>query len=156
TDPAWINIEADMPRWLPGEQDYLWMTERSGEWEVELRRRDGTAARTLPHGRGRLHGVVAVDRSRREMGGRHNEDPTETELSRVAIDRGEIVALTDGRGSHGATFSKDGNAWVESMSLLDGASRQVVRGRDASILHELPSVAEDPPYLANLELTTVD
>lgn len=156
TDPAWINIDADMPRWLAGGKEFLWTSERSGEWRLELRRRDGTLVRALPHGAGRLQSVVAVDQGRREIIVQASDDPTQSHLARVSIDGGEVVALTEGPGHHGGKFSKDGNVWVESLSLADGVSRQVIRGRDASIRHELPSVAEDPPFIPKVALTTVE
>ncbi|HUN80394.1 MAG TPA: DPP IV N-terminal domain-containing protein [Phycisphaerae bacterium] len=155
TDPAWVNIRADMPRWLAGQKEFLWLTERNGPWELELRSADGMPIKKITQGPRSLYGVVAIDQARREIVVAGASDPTESQLYRVGIDRGDAVALTEGRGSHGGHFSKDCNAWIETVSLMDGTVKQVLRGRDASIRAELPSVAEDPPFQANLELTTV-
>ncbi|MEK6642969.1 MAG: DPP IV N-terminal domain-containing protein [Planctomycetota bacterium] len=155
TDAAWINLDSDMPRWLADGKEFLWTSERTGEWQLELRRADGSLVKPISQGPRKLAGVVAVDRPRREIILSASDDPTQSHLYRVSIDRGEIVALTDGRGSHGGKFSRDGNTWIEFASLLDGTSRQVVRGRDATVRHEMPSVAEDPPFIPKVQMTTV-
>lgn len=156
TDPAWINIDADMPRWLADGSQFLWTTERSGRWQIELRNRDGSLARILPTRDLQLRGVVDVDSKRREVIVAASDDPTQSHLYRIHLDTGDIVALTEGRGVHSGVFSKNGDTWVQSSSLLEGASQQVLRGRDAAILGTLPSAAEEPPFLPNLELTTVE
>jgi len=152
TDKAWINIDAWMPHWVNDNQ-FLWTTEQTGEKTLQLCNRDGSLVKTIAHGSGRLFGVASVDRARREIVISASDDPTQSQLYRVALDRGEIIALTDGRGDHGGRFSKDCNTWVETASLLSGEIHQTVRGRDASIRHELPSVAEDPPFVPSVELT---
>jgi len=155
TDPAWLNLDSDMPRWLSDGKDFLWTTERSGQWEVELRGRDGALKRTFKLPEANLYGVVAVDPTRREFVVQGSADPTQSHLYRISVDKAEVVGLTQEPGSHSGKFSKDGNAWVESASLPDGSSRQIVHGRDMMVRGELPSVAETPPFTPKVELTTV-
>src|SRR4029079_17514145 len=33
TDPAWLNLIPSCPRWLRDGSGFLWMTERTGEWQ---------------------------------------------------------------------------------------------------------------------------
>jgi dipeptidyl-peptidase 4 len=65
TDPAWINLEGDFPKWLPDGSGFLWMTEQNkgnpgslgarrdanslpGDgWHLELRSSDGARNQTL-------------------------------------------------------------------------------------------------------------
>lgn len=155
TDPAWLNLDADMPRWLAGEKEFLWTTERSGQWEIELRGRDGALKRTFKLPEAMIDGIVAMDQERREFVAQGSEDPTQSHLYRISIDKAEIVPLTQEPGSHSGKFSKDGSAWVETASLPDGSSRQFVRGRDMMVRGELPSVAETPPFAPRVELTSV-
>jgi hypothetical protein len=61
TDPAWVNIDAGMPRWLKGQNEFLWTSERTGQRELELRKGNGSLERQLPHGARLFYGVVAVD-----------------------------------------------------------------------------------------------
>lgn len=156
TDDAWINIDSDMPRWLPGGEQFLWTSERSGEWELELRRRDGSVVKTYRPGSAKLYGVVSVDGARREVVVSGSVDPTQTHLYRIALDGGEVVALTREPGSHSGKFSRDGNVWVHTASLADGTISHFVRGRDATLRGELPSGAEQPPFVPKPELTTVE
>jgi dipeptidyl-peptidase-4 len=156
TDDAWINIDADMPKWLAGGGEFLWTSERSGQWQLELRAADGALKRTYRPGAARLYGVVAVDEQRREVVVSGAEDPTQTHLYRISLDRADVALLTRGAGVHGGSFARNGGVWVESASLSDGSVQQTVRSRDAAPLRELPSVAEQPPMTPRVELTTVD
>jgi dipeptidyl-peptidase-4 len=150
-DAAWVNIDSDMPRWLSGGREFLWTSERSGRRELEVRAVDGSIRKTMGLGQTRLYGVVAVDRERREVIVRGSDDPTATQLYRLSLDSTEVVALTEARGVHGGVFSRDCNRWVHTASLADGTVRQVVRERDVSIRAELPSVAEEPPFVPKIE-----
>jgi len=154
-DPAWLNIPRGMPRWLGGGGQFLWTSERSGQWQLELHAREGSLIKTLLPGQARLYSVVAVDRARREVVVSGADNPTETQLYRLSLDTDEVVALTQGRGAHGGVFSRDCNRWVETASMVDGTVQQLVRERDVSIRAELPSVAEDPPFVPQVEWTTV-
>ncbi len=155
TDAAWLNLDADMPRWFAGGKDFLWTTERSGQWEVELRSREGAIKRTFKLPEADLYGVVAMDSARREFVVQGSADPTQSHLFRLSADKDEVVALTQGAGSHSGKFSRDGSRWVESASLPDGSVHQIVHGRDTMARGELPSVAETPPFAPHLELTRV-
>lgn len=155
TDAAWLNLDADMPRWFAGGKDFLWTTERSGQWQVELRGRDGAIKRTFKLPEADLYGVVATDSARREFVVQGSADPTQSHLYRLSADKDEIVALTQGAGSHSGKFSKDGNRWVERVSAPDGSVHQIVHGRDTMARGELPSVAETPPFAPNVELTKI-
>lgn len=155
TDAAWINIDPDMPRWLDGGREFLWTTERGGEWELELRGGGGELKRTYRPGESRMYGVVAVHGDAREVIVSGGTDPTESHLYRVALDRGEVARLTEGAGAHGGKFARDGGIWVHHASMINGEVRHVVRGRDSRALFEIPSVASDPPFVPNLELTRV-
>ncbi|RIK62865.1 MAG: peptidase [Planctomycetota bacterium] len=156
TDSAWINIDGDMPRWLAAGQEFLWTSERSGEWELELRGRDGSLKRTLRPAGARLFGVVSVQPERREVIVSGAEDPTQKHVYRVSLDTGAMTRLTEGVGVHGGHFAKDGSAWVHTASMLDGRISYELKKRDAATGRALPSSAEAPPFSANVELTTVD
>jgi len=156
TDPVWINLVGGMPRWLDSDS-FLWQTERSGHWELELRGRDGTLRHTLRSPAGtELTGVAFVDKARREVVVSASTDPTQSHLFRIAIDSGEAEQLTQQAGRHSGSFSKDGTKWFHSASMPDGSNLQVVRDRDGKPIGSLPSVAEAAGFVPNLELTTVD
>lgn len=154
TDAAWLNIDSDMPRWLAKGQEFLWTTERSGDWEVELRNRAGERLRNFKVADAPLQGVAAVDTARREFIVQASGNPTQSHLYRMSVDTGEVAALTQEPGSHTGNFARDGSIWVNSVSTPDGNVRQLVRGRDSLVRGELPSVAETPPFAPRVEWTT--
>jgi dipeptidyl-peptidase-4 len=77
TDPAWINLEGDFPKWLPDGSGFLWMTEQiqpatepeitlngvaseppTDGWRLELRGSDGSLKHTLVAGDQALNDFV--------------------------------------------------------------------------------------------------
>lgn len=156
TDPVWINLVGGMPRWIDGET-FLWQTERSGHWELELRGRDGSVRQTLRSPAGtELTSVAHVNKAKREVVVSASSNPTQSHLFRISLDSGEADQLTQQPGRHSGAFSRDGTKWVHSAELPDGSYLQVVRDREGNPIGALPSVAETPGFVPNLELTTAD
>lgn len=156
SDPVWINLVGGMPRWLDGDS-FLWQTERSGHWELELRGRDGGVRHTIRSPVGtELTGVVHVDKAKREIVVSASSIPTQSHLFRIAIESGEAEQLTQQPGRHGGAFAKNGTKWVHSAELPDGSYMQVVRDREGNPIGGLPSVSENAGFVPNLELTMAD
>ncbi len=157
TDSAWINLDRRMPHWLPDGSAFLWTTEHNGAWQLEMRDRYGTLMSRLTTPGFGFKSFLSYDERLRIVYLRGSDDPTETHLYRLAIDRAPRapIRLTNERGSHNATFSKNNEVYVHSASTMDGTNRQIVRRRDGTEIGELRSVAETPPFVPNLELTTV-
>lgn len=156
TDDAWLNLESGYPIWLAEGSQFLWMSERSGEWVLELRGRDGGLIHSYEPLAARISGVAAVDRARREAVVTVHRAPVETQLDRLSLDTGEVTALTSAPGVHRGEFSENGDTWVHTAALADGSNLRAVRRRDGRELAILPSVAEEPPFTPNVEWTSVD
>jgi len=155
TDDAWVNLDQDVPRWLPDGSAFLWTTEREGAWQLELRAKDGSPIRTLTSKDLGYRGLVALDASRRTAVVAASRNTAERHLFRVSLDDGpdaQPVALTTDPGEHDGVFSRDGSTWVHVLSSLSGEQRHTVRREDGTPLGDLRSVAEAPPFQANLEL----
>ena len=78
TDPAWINLTGDFPKWLPDGSGFLWMTEQAegsrptpapssavatlppvtDGWSLQLRNADGRVLATIVDGSQQLTGFV--------------------------------------------------------------------------------------------------
>ncbi|HWV39765.1 MAG TPA: DPP IV N-terminal domain-containing protein [Vulgatibacter sp.] len=157
-DDAWVNLDQDVPRWLPDGSGFLWTTERNGAWQLELRGRDGALVRALTPPELGYRRLVAVDAERRVAVVAASKNPTERHLYRVSLDPGpdgrqaDAVALTTDPGEHDGVFSRDGTTWVHLLSSLAGEQRHTIRRGDGAPLGEVRSVAEAPPFRANLEL----
>jgi len=153
-DEAWVNLDQDVPRWLPDGSGFLWTTERNGAWQLELRARDGSPIRALTSPELGYRGLVALDADKRTAIVAASRNPTERHLYRVSLDEGagDPVALSTDPGEHDGVFSRDGNTWVHLLSSLAGEQRHTIRRGDGAPLGEMRSVAEAPPFRANLEL----
>lgn len=154
-DPAWINIDAGMPQWLSKNGDFLWTTERNGEKQLEVRSAKGAVRKSVAPPQARLFSVAAIDRERNDVIVNGATDSKENHLYRLSLRGSEIAALTEGSGVHGGTFARSGKTWVHSMSMANGATKQQVCGRDATLRGDLPSVAEEPPFMPQVEWATV-
>ena len=156
-DQAWLNLDQQMPRWLSDGSAFLWTTERNGVWELELRSRDGRLIRRLAVPALRRGGLVAVDEEDRSVVVRAGEDPTQTHLYRVPLDASAAgpLPLSHEPGNHGAVFSKNGAVYVHRSESLTRGTAWVLHRRDGSVIGPLRSIAEEPPFVPNVELTTV-
>ena len=156
-DDAWLNLFPGMPHWLKDGRSFLWMTERGGATQLELRSRDGRLVRTLTPAEPDLRAGVDVDETRGAAYVKGGEDPTQIHLFRVPLDprRGKREQVTREPGVHGAVFSEDGHAYVETLSPLAGPPRWIVRGPDGRATGELTSKAEMSRITPRPEFTTV-
>jgi dipeptidyl-peptidase-4 len=154
---TWVNIHQDGLRWLPGGQGFLWVTERSGGPQLEARNRQGKLRRVLVPAWAGFQGLVSVDEKGEQVVYSASTDPTETHLFRLGLGSAwsEPVQLTREPGLHSAAFSRDHAVYVLTSQGLTGMPRSTVRRADGSVAGELPSVAEEPKEVPQVELTTV-
>lgn len=156
-DDAWLNIDESMPKWLPGGEAFLWTTERSGMWELELRARDGGFVRTVVPMEEGYRGFVRLSEDGKTVYYTASEEPTERHVWRVGV-RGTQARerLSRGRGMHSAVVSKDGGVVAQYEDRLDGERGWTVRAGDGRILGHIASVAEDAGFAVNVEITSVE
>lgn len=178
-DPAWINL-AIGPKWLPGGKQFLWMTEQ-GEagkvsagadtrWNLQLRNRDGSLAKTLVNDAINLDGLAGVTSGSVWVSG--GQDPRQSHLFRVPLDGSSPPAqITNGEGAFGAVLSDDENCPTRVMTAAtsDGTESWTVVTFDPSkfdaskagvpngdvIVGTLTSAAEKPLVSPKPEFTTV-
>jgi len=154
-DDAWLNVDVGAPKWLPDGSGFLWMTEASGEWTLELHGRDGKLVRMLTKAGLGLRKLVGVD----DKGALvlASADPTIDDVYRVPLDGGAPVRLTAGDGVAGqmrdSALVKHGVVAVD-IALATGGRKTVAIGPKGT--HELPSVAERPSLVPTTKLETVE
>jgi dipeptidyl-peptidase-4 len=154
-DDAWLNLDRDVPHWLPDGRSFLWTTERGGAWQLELRGADGRLERTLTPPDFGYRGLVDVDETRRTAIVRASAEPTESHLFRVPFDGAAPERLTKRPGEHDAVFAKEHGLWVHRISTKSGVEKQVVTRADGTALGEIRSVAETPAIRPRVEWTQV-
>ena len=152
-DRAWLNLMGGMPKWLADGRSFLWLTERNGARQLELRGRDGHLIRALTPAKPGLHDEVDLDEAHGTVWVRGGDDPTETQLFQVPLGGGQREFVTHEPGQHGAVFSDDRSVFVHTLSPLAGLPRWFVQSREGKMLGELRSVAETPAITPRLEFT---
>ncbi len=153
-DPAWVNLDQQVPRWLRDGCGFLWTSERAGAWQLELRAPDGALRRVLVPPEEGYQGLVSVDAVNGQVWYRASRDPRESHLWQVSLAGTERRCLTAGTpGLHDAVVAENHAVYVHLESTPSSLPRLWVRRADHSPAGELPSVAETPPFLPRLELT---
>jgi dipeptidyl-peptidase-4 len=148
-DDAWINVGVGAPRWLEDGSGFLWMTERKGDWTLELRAPDGALVRELTTPELGLRGLAGLDGKSAivEAGTR----PTHQDVWRVPLDGGAPIRLTDGSGVASAK-AKHG---VIVVSTALEAGGQATVAISAGGTRALPSAAERPSLVPTTVIETV-
>jgi dipeptidyl-peptidase 4 len=163
-DPAWLNLPSQgMPRWLPDGSGFLWMTERRGAWQLELRAAGGELLRELTDVGFGLQAVAGLDGEAAIAWVIASPDPTQSHVWRVPLagagpggaPAGAPRRISEAEGVYGAAVAPRGGWLVTSASERGGALRGELRDRDGAVVATLPSVAEEPPWMPNVEWTTV-
>ncbi len=154
-DPAWINLERNttLPHWLAGGQQFLWSSERGGDWQLELHDKNGALVRALTPSGFHYDGVAGVDEPGGQVVVTGGPDAREGQLYRVPLAGGAPTPLSTGQGIHTAVFSKNHAVYAEGFSGLGGSRTVTLRRTNGEAIGVLPSVAEQPTVLPNLELT---
>lgn len=150
-DDTWLNVNHGAPKWLDDGSGFLWMTEASGEYVLELHDKDGKLVRALtPAGFG-LNQLAGIDGAFAIV--EASTDPTRQDVYRVPLAGGAPQKISTDDGVSNAVKVKHGVVVVDT-ALAAGGKRTVVV--TASGTRELPSVAEKPPLVPTTKLETVE
>jgi dipeptidyl-peptidase 4 len=155
-DAAWLNLDSKpMPIWLKDGKQFLWTTERNGSRQVELHSADGALVNAITPREFELDEVIDVDESYRGYvivtGG---EGLGERHLYRFLLKTdSRYEKLTLERGRHTAVFGETKDKFLHRFDLMNGtAGWEVIRSLNGNKLAALPSVAERPSRLPQVEL----
>jgi dipeptidyl-peptidase-4 len=148
-DPDWVNIDQSVPVWLPS-HEFVWTSERNGAWQLELRHPDGTLDKVIvPPDKGLQHFSGVTGSYLFFLAGKN---PSESELWRANLNDPELTRLAG--GFHTTSVSENGaSVLADTVRGPDSLAKTLVRRTDGSVLGELPSVAEEPPYYPRVEFT---
>ncbi len=150
-DDDWLNLDQTVPRWMPDGSAFLWSSERSGTRTLELRDRVGDVRANLSAPGDGYLALAGSDGTTAWFEGA--PDPIEQHVYRVAVAGGTAERITREPGVHGAIFGKGHDVYVVRSSNATELPRAFVYSRE-KLAGELPSVAEAPPFVPTLELTT--
>ena len=166
-DDAWVELDRELPRWLPDGSGFLTVSERSGSRALELHGRDGGLRKVLvPQG---FHALLELtDDARWALLAR--AAPTSTSLWQVSLsdDAPALEPITQDVGvEHAGVFARNGSVYVDTSTSATALPETVVYQRSeappAGSPHPgggwrrvgpLPDVAVAPPFAARLQLTS--
>ena len=154
-DDAWVELAPPFPTWLPDGSGFLWLTERNGAPEVELRNADGGLVRSLVKpeaGFRALVRYVAAEDTLYFLGG---PNPTERYLWRTVKGGAPTRVTSGGPALESARMSEKGGLAVVHTEGPTSLRRAVVLKTDGTRVGELPSVAKEPPFQPRLEIRQV-
>ena len=154
-DAAWVNLRQDVPRWLADGRGFLWASETKAGWQLEWRGRSGELRRVLVPDRAGFQSLLEAKGEAGEIFFTARPDPTQSQLFRVALESGAPVRLTSALGIHSGSFGDGTMIHVRTASTLSEMPRSTVHRADGSVVDELPSVAEVPPFVPRVEFTKV-
>jgi dipeptidyl-peptidase-4 len=156
-DAAWINLEQSVPRWLEDGSGFLWMTERGGAWQLELRGRDGKLERSLTRPDLGLRNLVGVDDAARVAWIEAGDDPTQVQIYRVPFGAGGggPQRVTRDAGVHSGMFGKRSRVWVHGFEGPTAGPVKRVENVDGTVVGELASAAERPTLETHVHFVTV-
>lgn len=152
-DEAWLNLDQEVPRWLPGGREFLWTTERDGAWQLEVRDASGALVRALlPEGFG-FRRLAAVNDGEALV--EASAEPTEQQVYLVDLAGVEPPEqLTHGEGV-ARVLAGSPAAWVRETEALRAAPAVALvrRGQEPVAVKV---AAEAPPFEPNVEVLTLD
>jgi dipeptidyl-peptidase-4 len=154
-DPAWVNFDQQMPYWLPGGR-FLWTNEKDGDRQLELHAADGSLDKVILPPGAAYRGLVGI--SHHDIYFLAGPDPTERQVCKVSLDDQKVEQISKEAGAHKATFGEPQQqdvVYVDQFQSPDSLEKTWLRRVDAASVTEVPSIAEDPPYLPRLEFLTV-
>src|SRR5262249_6910050 len=113
-DAAWLNLDPQMPMWLPDGSGFLWTTERNGARQLELRAHDGSLARTITPLQMGYRDLLDLDPQGAHAVVRVSTDPTRVRVMRIPLLPGTDApeALSPDDGLYSGAFSHDHGTWV--------------------------------------------
>ncbi len=156
-DEAWLNADHSLPQWST-EGTFLWSSERSGSWQLELRDRAGKLLRDLPQPHFVYRSVVDFDPERGVAFIQGSTDPAESRVYALDLRRNQLEAITDGVSVKATRFGKRHDVFTTEEITRAGERTWSVRTVDAKqskLVATIPSAAERPATLREVSIEKV-
>lgn len=136
TSPTFIDYSGKRYRHnIDSTREIIWASERDGWNHLYLYDSgNGTVKNQITKGEWVVRGVTHVDEEKRQIifqaSGREAGDPYFIHYYKINFDGSGLVRLTDGEGTHNATFSTDHRFFVDTWSKVDMPPVTVLRSTE--------------------------
>ncbi|WP_394847763.1 S9 family peptidase [Pendulispora brunnea] len=155
-DKWWLGEEPSVPRWLPDGSGFLWSSERSGSWELELRGRDGAKVVTVAPKSLGYRSLVGIDAAKKVAYVRASSEPIRDEIWAAPWGGGSPQSVSKNTDSLVyANFGESSRVYAQYEGTQKGEHHFSVRSVDGAVNIPVPSVAEEPPFKTNIEYTKI-
>ncbi len=158
TDAYWMNVHDDL-RFLPGQDQFIWSSERTGYRHLYLYNLEGQLVRPLTRGDWDVTQINAIDKAKRLIYFTSTaKSPLERHLSRITFDGSPAEQITKSAGWHTALFTADARIFIDSYSSATTPPVQALMHADGgpirSALDEEKQVGK-PLLFSNREFVSV-
>ncbi len=125
-DPYWVN-SVEVPYFLKGGREFLWVSERDGWQHVYLYTAEGKLERQITRGAWMLERPIFSDSPLFQLDPQENwlyfastnPDPRQRQLYRIHLDGSGMERITAEPGSHTLDLSPDGRYLIDRFSTPD-------------------------------------
>lgn len=127
------NVRLTPVNWLEKSDEIIYASERDGWRHLYLiDPADGTVKHRITQGPWVVRGIDRIDEDRRQIwfqasGRNPEEDPYFLHHYRVNFDGSDLVALTEGNGSHSIAYSPDRKYLIDTYSRVDQPPAHTLR-----------------------------
>lgn len=157
-DDAWLNVDASCPRWLDDGSAFLWSTEKSGAWELELHDRKGALVRTIVPKKDGYRQLSAVDSAKKVVVVESSVEPTEQGLGVYSLDANGMASYRVAQSGAflSASFGDSNGTYAFRLASSTAMPKYGVSTITTdSVPKFLRSVATPPPFAATPEIIRV-
>jgi len=134
---TWINLNNDLT-FLKDGKSFLWGSERSGYHHLYLYALDGTLKHAVSEGDWPIDGLLAVNEHTGTVFVASNKDAVpEKQIYALKLDGSTAKAparVSQGAGTHAATFAPDGSFYLDNFSSVDTPPQVSLHKADGSLV----------------------
>lgn len=134
---TWINLNSDLT-FLKDGKSFLWGSERSGYHHLYLYTLDGTLKHAVSEGDWPIDGLLAVNEHTGTVFVASNKDAVpEKQVYALKLDGSTAKAparVSQGAGTHAATFAPDGSFYLDNFSSVDTPPQVSLHKADGSLV----------------------
>jgi len=134
---TWINLNNDLT-FLKDGKSFLWGSERSGYHHLYLYALDGTLKHAVSEGDWPIDGLLAVNEHTGTVFVASNKDAVpEKQIYALKLDGSTAKAparVSQGAGTHAATFAPDGSFYLDNFSSVDTPPQVSLHRADGSLV----------------------
>lgn len=156
TDKAWVDIDSSVPLWLPGQEGFLWTSQRTGPQRIEWHDKQGKFLRMISPENLEVRSVLGLSKDGKTVYFEAASDSIGSSLHAASLIDGKTrTILSQEQGTVSNIGDFDEQVFAASIAQLNGDHRVVVRSWDDPREQVLPSAAAQPVMRAHAQIERI-